>query len=465
MGLSRRTFVHGLGLLGSTLCRRSDACTLEGGTGGDASPEALRKPTPAALPISLKPGSRHILDADGSPFLLHGDFAASIFAQLTREDATEYLDDRKRRGFNAIAAALMQHHFARNAPANVYGQPPFLTPGDFGNPNQQYFDHVEWILRRSEERGILVLLAPGFLGANGGREGWYRDMLASGPGELRQFGRYLGRRFRDVRNIIWVHAGDFNPPDRSLVIALAEGIGEVDRHSLNTAHCAPETAAIAYWGDQPWLQLNNVYTYGSVARESLRQFVRPGRMPFILAESRFEGEFGGDALLARTQAYQALLCGATGHLFGNNPIWHFDSPNAPFPAKAPWKKALDSPGARSMTHLLNLFADLRWWLLEPDLDNSLLTSDHHADQPRAVAALAADRSFALIYIPSPQTISLRLDALAGRWVAARWYDPAAGTATDATGTPFLASGLHSFIINRCNRAGSGDWVLILHAKS
>ncbi len=28
----------------------------------------------------------------------------------------------------------------------------------------------------------------------------------------------------------------------------------------------------------------------------------------------------------RTQAYQAILGGSTGHVFGNNPIWHFDGP-------------------------------------------------------------------------------------------------------------------------------------------
>ena len=47
-------------------------------------------------------------------------------------------------------------------------------------------------------------------------------------------------------------------------------------------------------------------------------------MPFFLMESAYENEHDAGEQRLRAQAYQAILSGAMGHLFGNNPIWHFD---------------------------------------------------------------------------------------------------------------------------------------------
>ena len=54
-----------------------------------------------------------------------------------------------------------------NAPANAYGQEPFLAPGDYDTPNEAYFRHADWVLRRAADKGFLVLLAPSYLGGHG----------------------------------------------------------------------------------------------------------------------------------------------------------------------------------------------------------------------------------------------------------------------------------------------------------
>ncbi|MBZ9764471.1 DUF4038 domain-containing protein [Mesorhizobium sp. CA8] len=70
----------------------------------------------------------------------------------------------------------------------------------------------------------------------------------------------------DSGNIIWVEGGDYNPPDRSLVRAVEEGIQETDPDALQNAHGAPETAALD-WREQPWLSVSDVYIYESVHAE------------------------------------------------------------------------------------------------------------------------------------------------------------------------------------------------------
>jgi hypothetical protein len=430
--------------------------------------EPAPPPTPswpkAAFPLRIPAGKRYLEDAAGQPFLIHGDSAWSLIAQLTRDDAATYLQDRQARGFNAILVNLIEHRFSSHPPANAYGGQPFLTPGDFATPNDDYFAHADWVLRQAAECGILVLLAPAYLGYRGGGDGWYREMVANGPAKLRAYGQYLGRRYGGFTNILWVHGGDYDPPHKEVVRAIAEGIRDVAPNALSTAHCGPETSPLDYWHGEPWLQLNNVYTYNQVYIPAIEQHARPERMPFFLIESKYEGEEGiSDEQRMRAQAYHALLAGACGHLFGNNPIWRFDGP-AIHPAPFKWREALGSRGGRSMSHLRALFLKLPWWTLEPDDGRMLTAGSQGTANDRAVAARSADRSIALVYLPTVRSISISLGELAAVGATAQWYDPANGRYVPATESPLQASRTHAFCPVAKNSAGYGDWVLVLQAS-
>ena len=220
-----------------------------------------------------------------------------------------------------------------------------------------------------------------------------------------------------------------------------------------------------YWGDEPWLQLNNVYSYGPVYASTLEQYDRPEGRPLFLIESAYENEHGATERRLRTQAYHAVLSGASGQVFGNNPIWHFDGGGL-YPAPVTWQEALDSQGAKSMTHLRNLMTGVRWWDLKPDVHSTLLTGGLGSDEDRAVAARSADRSFALLYLPSARDIVVDLEQLAGPQIVARWYDPASGRRSEISGSPFEATGLHRFRPEPdANDSGFDDWVLILKSHS
>jgi hypothetical protein len=385
-------------------------------------------------------------------------------AQLTREEVDIYFRDRRGRGFNTVLVSLIEHRFSTNPPNNAYGQPPFLIPGDYGTPNEEYFTHADWVLRRSAENGYLVLLVPSYLGVSGGPEGWYREMAANGEAKLRGYGRYLGRRYRDFSNILWVHGADYNPPDRNLVRAIAGGIRELDPRALHSAQCAQETSAAEFWRGEPWLTVNSIYTYKPVFAAALRQYARPEHMPFFLIESAYENEQGITEQRVRTQAYQAVLSGAAGQIFGNNPIWHFDGPGL-YPAPVTWQQAMASEGSRSMTHLRNLLTAVPWWLLKPDLGNIFLTDGIGSGYDRAVAAVAADRSFAIVDLPNLRSIALDLTQLAGPRVGARWYDPANGRFTDVGGSPFQPVASLRLRPEAKNSAGFEDWALILESRS
>jgi Protein of unknown function (DUF4038)/Putative collagen-binding domain of a collagenase len=426
--------------------------------------EPARQDASATFPLKTDGAKRYLEDSAGKPFLLHGEAAWSLIVQPTNEEVEHYLSDRRARGFNTLLVNLIEHRFATKAPANIFGDPPFEVPGDFSTPNERYFAHVDWVLRRAAVHGFLVMLAPAFMGINGGPEGWYHEMASNGPDKLRRYGRFLGRRYRSYPNVLWVQGGDYNPPDRTLEIAVAEGIREEDPEALQTVHDAPETAALDYWKGQRWLNLNTIYTYRSAFRAARRQYDRSDWMPFVLIEGLYENAPGATAQRLRFQAYQVALTGAAGQVFGNNPIWHFGGPGLVDVALT-WQQALNSPGTRGMTHLHRLLTELRWWELKPDTKLALLISGRGVGSERALAAQAADRTVAAVYMPSARHLIVDLAQLAGPVVVTHWFDPANGELSPANSAPLLAGQPADFNPPAPrNSDGGGDWVLVLQSQ-
>jgi len=445
-----------------------------GGGGDDAAPSHFKPPpppVPGLFPLRVEAGKRHLIDASGKPFLLHIDTAWALIADLSKEDAELYLEDRRQRGFNAVIVNLLERKFSSNAPNNFYGQGPFSTPNDFSTPNPAYFAHADHIVQLAASKGILVLLAPAYLGFNGGDQGWYQVMVANGAAKMRAYGRFLGQRYASFGNILWVHGGDFNPPpvDKPLVGAIALGISDFDGISLHTAHCAPETSALDYWAGESWLDVNTIYTYVDVVTKAKAAYA-DSTMPFFLFESGYENEQAPvvNEQRARAQAYQAVLSGAMGQAFGNHPIWHFDGPGV-FANTVPadWESWLNSAGAMSMVHLRNLLSSRKWWTLVPDLSDSFLLASGAGQFDSARAAKAADGAFALVYVPNSRTLTVNLNQMSGPMVRAAWFDPASGTYTDIGSLPTV-SGPRAFTTPGNNSSPTGlfsDWVLSLESTS
>ncbi len=411
-------------------------------------------PSTSLFPLRTQASKRYLVDASGKPFLIQGDSAWSLIAQLKREEVLQYLDDRRSRGFNTVLVNLIEHKFATNAPRNAYDDAPFLTPGDFSTPNESYFAHADYVIAQAEQRGMLVLLTPAYMGFNAGDEGWYTEMAANGAAKLRTYAHFVANRFRQRHNILWINGGDYDPPDRTLLRAIAEGIREVDPQSLISFHGKRNTEALQFLGSgETWLQVNDIYTSDDNVVPSAHAAYRRSMMPFFLIEARYEGETV-DALGARRQAYSAVLSGACGQLFGNSPVWRFSSG---------WQQALASAGAKSMMQVRGLLESTRWNELQPDATGTLLTGGVGTGLSQAVAALASDRSLAVIYVPEQRSISVDLKQLSGPSVRMRTFDVISGQYTTVAGSPVAASS-GSRAISAPVGTQSQDWVLVLDSQ-
>ena len=415
---------------------------------------------PASFPLGLSENRRYLVDAAGRPFLMTGDAAWSLIAQLTREEADLYLAHRREQGFNTLLVNLIEHKFSSNAPANAYGEAPFRAAGGVDEPNERYFDHAHSVVRLAREQGFLVLLVPAYLGWQGGPEGWYEEMKAAGPATLLAYGRYLAGRFGGLDNVIWVHGGDFDDPDRSLANAVAAGISAVAPRAIHTVHGAPDTVTPLYWKGERWLSIDTVYTYGDVFRAVSAEYSRAPPMPVLLVESRYENEGDGDEQRMREQAYGAILGGAAGQIFGNSPVWHFSARDLPF-GKPGWRRALDSPGAASIRNLARLFGAMEWWKIAPD-DGAVLVAPKQGEGARAFCGVATDASFAVVYSSGHAKLTVKLP-WSGEEAASRLsvFDPAAGRAMVET-PPLqrLGDAIGVQLPEQHNAGGFSDWVLV-----
>jgi hypothetical protein len=433
-----------------------------------AAPKASNAPT-ADLRLKLSSNGRYLVDQQGKPFLVVGDSPWSLIVQPDEKDREIYLQDREKRGFNSIIVNLLEHKFCTSPPKTRAGLAPFNTPGDFSTPNDAYFDFAHQVVERAGAHGIVVWLAPGYLGFKGGDEGFFREIKAGGREKLRAYGRYVGKRFKDLPNIVWILGGDYTPEasDQWVVNELARAIREEDPTHLMTAHHAPEGSAVGAFGEQEWLTVDNFYGYQkTMFRPMLEQYLRKPVRPFVLLETTYEGEHNSTPDLIRRQAYWAMLSGACGQFLGNNPLWHFDGPGL-FPFTMTWQQALGAAGSLDMAFLREVFIRLPWQQLAPEDNHAILVEGYGSDTATALTAQTPDGKLAVTYIPSTGTgereLTVAMDRL-GKPVTARWYNPTNGRFIEAKGSPYANLATHRFRTPGDNGTGTNDWVLILDAR-
>ena len=403
-----------------------------------------------SYPVKVSPDHRHLVTQSGAPFLVQGEAAWSLISGLTKEEAAAYLEDRQKKGFNSIIVNLIEHKF--RGPVNRYGEGPFLTQGDFSTPNEKYFEHADWVIRKAAEKGIEVFLAPIYLGYIGTDEGWVEEALANGPEKCRNWGRYVGKRYAGFDNVVWLIGGDRNPDKaREDVDAIVQGIKEFDSRHIFTAHCHPENSAIDQYKQEGWLDLNTTYTYNIVHGMLLRDYQREPAMPFVLIESTYEGEHNASAVQIRRQAYWAVLCGATGQFMGNRPIWLFDPG---------WEVALNSTASQDMPRLKALFNSRPWFDLIPDDKHEVVVDGlgEFRGLDYLSAARTQDRRTVIAYMPTTRVVTVDMTKISGKEATAWWFNPRSGK-SDSIGQ-YATTGKRQF-----SPPADGDWVLVLDDAS
>jgi hypothetical protein len=421
---------------------------------------------PASIwPLAVSGNGRYLQGANGQAFLIHGDTPWSIAVQLTNTQIDTYFADRASKGFTAILFNAIEHYFSSQTPfyRNVSGNDPFVgmthNNVDFTQPVEAYWQRVDYIVQKAKDNGIVCLMFPAYLGFGGGTnsatdQGWDSAVTNASAANLQSYGQWLANRYSSYGNVIWVMGGDYaGAASVSKQWNISIGIRNVNSGAIITGHAARTQEAYTAWSGFTGWNLNSIYTDGVEYTYAATAYGRAGPIPFFLIEGYYDGETA-TAADCRRQAYATLLSGACGHMYGNNPIWGFGEPHANGGAGAAsaLSTGLNTTAAQQMVHVRTLFDGYQWWKLEPRTDTSLISSSLGSGTGRVCPALASDGSFAMIWVPASQTVTLVKSALTPNPIRVRLYDPTNGTytvhtaSTSNTGTLNVATGGERIVV-------------------
>ncbi len=401
-------------------------------------------------PFPLKVNGHYLTDATGKPFLYHADTGWQLPWKLNKQETIDYFDDRKRKGFNAIQIQILPHRLNQT---NTDGQKPFLQPGDLTAPNPAYFDHIEWIVKTANDKGLALLVSP--LWASRWEQDWHNYFTA---GAAETYGTYLARTFKTYPNIVWVHGGDDDALALHQAIRLfAKTIKTIAPHQLHTFHGSGKSSSVFFHADD-WLDLNTAYSYAhkGLADQILADYQKNPVKPTIMGESHYDDNDNKmGAYRMRQQAYLSILSGAAGHAYGHGSLWDTDEN---------WRKGLAAESAEDVKLMKDFFTSFQWQTLIPNAKTDLITEGRLDSTSYATSAMAGDGSLAVIYVPNLRKIDVDLTSFRGKTIVAQWYDPTNGKYENVAGSPFKKSKQLSFMSPKMNSRKETDFILVLKAE-
>jgi len=394
----------------------------------------------------------HYFVRDGKPFFWLGDTNWALFNLYTPSEAVEYLDHRARQGFTAVNVMMIYSGGPgkKVIVENTEGNAPFLN-GNPATPNEAFFRNVDRVLAAARTRNLVLAVMP----CGGSSGAFVTKQKLFTEANVRVYGRWLGRRYKDEPNLIWVNGFDLKSSEHlEITEALAAGLREGDGgEHLITFHPGGGNSS-SYFHPKSWLSYNTIQTWSDYWRIHplvLADYCRLPVKPVVLAEGAYEAgpEYPTrpiTPLIVRKQAWWAFLAGGF-HTYGHNDMWR----------KNPtWRESLDSPGALQMGILKQVLAPREWWTLAPD--QSVIASGAGCDKDLNAAARSTRGNLAIVYLSTRSSVSADLGKItASQTVRATWVNPETGELS-VEGV-FPNSGLHSFTPS----LKSEDAVLLLEA--
>lgn len=423
-----------------------------------------------------------------TPFFWLGDTAWELFHRLDREEAHLYFETRQRQRFTVVKAVVLAEFDGLTVP-NAYDELPLIDQ-DPTKPNEAYFRLVDEYLDLATAHGLYVGLLPTW--GDKVTPLWGAGPQVFNEENAHHFGYFLGNRYKNRTNILWVIGGD-RPPvyttdeyrhaksngdDRRIWRALAAGIDEATSgQEFMTFHPPGGRSTSAWLHNESWLDMNMMQSgHGSGRDVPVWQMIEhdyqlePAK-PTLDGEPNYEDHpvnpwptwnpnngYYRDYDV-RKQSYRSVFAGGCGVTYGHHAVWQFYDPakrEVVNHADRPWQQAIERPAANQMQHLRTLIESRPFLTRIPD--QSMVVSAIGSSTDHICATRDGAGSYAFVYIPSYQSVTIDPQSLGGYQVRAWWFNPRTGVAN-------LIGEFPKLNLTFTTPIDGPDWVLILDDAS
>ena len=441
---------------------------------------------------------RHFADTMGNPVLLIGDSPQNLPQKLTIQQMGTYFADCRSQGINLCWVCIDGQPTDRPveaAPIDRKGNHEFFPGGtpvnwDLSNVNLAYFSQtIDSLLILAENHGIYINLMPM------SQCYWSpANITANSPQKCFNYGSWLGRRYKNQRNLLWLFGND--NLDSSRQCPIARGILSTgDKHLMSIHVFNP-----GVWGDDPfndargesgnffkhlpnstmgWVTYNNLYSDMEVFNQAhfiYHEYMKKDVMPILMTEGPYQKLSGYKWQVATNQVerglnYRVALGGGFGGAYTYGCEWLQN-------ATSPWDKYLNLGARQHIRFFSELLRNRPWWNLTPDWSRKFLTAttlkggtDIENDNYTIAAYDSVNGKLGIVYCTTVQTVTIDLSKMSEA-VNVRWYDPTTGNFIDTPGSPFSNKDKHHFTTpttphiesdTENTTESSNDWVLLVEA--
>lgn len=394
--------------------------------------------------LKICSNNHYLCYEDGTPFFWLGDTGWELFHRLTLEEINFYLENRKAKGFNVIQAVILAELDGLRKP-NQYGEVP-LNNFDPTTPNEKYFQLVDTVVKMALSKELFLGLLPTW--GDKVTQLWGTGPVIFNPTNAYAYGYWIGNRYNDYPNILWILGGDRPPMTdsgdwRPVWRAMAQGILDgTNNKALITYHpWGGEKSSSQYLHNETWLHVNMIQSGHGGGRDMpvwnliQRDFNLNPTKPTLDAEPNYEdhpvnpwpkwnpenGYFRDYDV--RKQIYRSVFSGACGVTYGHHSIWQFYNPREEKITHADryWTEALDRPGAFQAGYLRKLIESRPFVDRIPD--QSIIIKGQGEKGEYITAFRDAQGRYAMIYLPVGKEIEINTEYIKSGKIKASWYNP------------------------------------------
>lgn len=376
--------------------------------------------------LMVSANQRYLVHENGTPFFWLGNTSWLMPERLNRDEVEYYLTEERRNGYNVEQVQVLN-----DTPTfNIFGQMAQNTDWDFSNIDKPgvygYWDHMDYIVEYARKMGIYIAFDCV----------WSSQLSNLSVEKARRYGEFLGKRYKDKANVIWMIGGDVRG-DKGTAIwdALAKAIKKEDPNHIMSFHPFGRTCSSWWWSESEWMDFHMFqsghrrygqrngdgdYTIKDDTEEDNWRYVemtweKKPIKPVIDAEPSYEDIPHGlhdnsqprwMDYDVRRYAYWAVFAGCFGHTYGHNSIMQFMRPGVlpSFFAGKAWWDAMKDPGYLQMKYLKALMTSFPF--TEGENDQTLILSKNGEKYDRIIATRGKDYALVYNYTGKPMTVDL-----------------------------------------------------------